>query len=54
MLWCPGMVINSNEQYDAGFFSAIFMLTQAPIVAWLDGIINNILYYYCLFNYMLL
>ena len=38
------MVINLNEQYNGGSIPEIFMLNQAPIVAWLDGI--NIVYYY--------
>ena len=45
------MVINLNKQCNGGFLPDIFMLTQAPVVAWLDGI--NIVYYYYLFNYAL-
>ena len=45
------MVIYLNEQYNGGFLPDILMLTQAPIVLWLDGII--IVYYYYLFNYVL-
>ena len=33
------MVVNLNEQYNGGFLPDILMLTQAPIVVWLDGII---------------
>ena len=45
------MVINLNEQYNGGFLPDILMLTQTPIVVWLDGII--IVYYYYLLNYLL-
>ena len=45
------MVINLNGQYNGGSLPGIFMTTQAPIVAWLDGI--NIVYYYDFFNYVL-
>ena len=38
------MVINLNLQYHGGFLPDIFLLTQAPIVLWIDGII--IVYYY--------
>ena len=46
------MVVDLKVQYNGGFLPDIIPLTQAPIVVWLDGII--IVYYYCLFNYVLL
>ena len=44
-------MINLNEQYNGGSLPDIFMLAQAPHVAWLDGF--NIEYYYDLFDYVL-
>ena len=38
------MVINLNEQYNDGCLPDIFMLTQAPVVAWLDGLFKAALY----------
>ena len=55
--WYPCMVINLNEQYNNGGFLPDILLMiqapQAPIVVWLDGIINYVYYYY-LFNYCVL
>ena len=42
------MVINNlNKQYNGGFLPDILMLTQAPIVVWLDCIIIVYYYYLC-------
>ena len=40
------MVINVIVRYNGGFLPDIFLLTQAPIVVWFEGII--IVYYYYL------